>query len=303
MSAKPAPRAKRGANCFLNINQFVEWNYRATIPHMENNQANVEVAASHPVHQITPLSKYFAVGLFIVLPFLGGFIGYSYGLKQAVLEPMVLTVPTQTAEPAESEVVVEPVTSEGGGSRSLEEIFDLANKQLETELFFSPEWGVGFTYARHVSHQQPLFVTVEGRVITLVHNQNNGPTLEVFEKDPRMTIEEAIQDRFLAGRDPAKCYLRKLDKLDWYQGSEFYDYEKYSISYDIIQNPEFGQTPWDNADNCPEHYRQTNAAVFFIYNPKAPDRYLFGFFGQDSVASDGRPNSDWSNSIKILPRD
>ena len=48
--------------------------------YMENNtieSSKVESAFSS-LHQVTPLSKYLALILFIILPFLGGYIGYVY---------------------------------------------------------------------------------------------------------------------------------------------------------------------------------------------------------------------------------
>lgn len=35
----------------------------------------------HPVNQITPVSKYLALALFILLPFVGGYVGYQVGIS------------------------------------------------------------------------------------------------------------------------------------------------------------------------------------------------------------------------------
>lgn len=252
---------------------------------MENNQANVEVAVPHPVHQITPLSKYFALCLFIALPFLGGFIGYSYGLKQAVMEPMVLTVPTVGDE------VVQPVTSEGGGSRSLEEIFDLANKQPGTELFFSPEWGIGFTYYPLVYSQEPITVETKGSVINLFYDPNYGQTIEVFEKDPSISIEDAIKDRFLQGINPEICFVEAEAK-----GS----YIKAEIAYPMNTDPIMAW--FETSYECPGRYSRTNGIQYFLYNPAVPTKYLFVRVGQDSLTHSGDPKIPWSESVQILPQ-
>lgn len=36
------------------------------------------------LHQVTPLSKYLAMALFVILPFLGGWIGYTYAPEEVV---------------------------------------------------------------------------------------------------------------------------------------------------------------------------------------------------------------------------
>ncbi len=59
--------------------------YRATISIMEPENTNQEVAHATQIsrlRQVTPLSKYLAMVLFIILPFVGGWIGYTYALVQ-----------------------------------------------------------------------------------------------------------------------------------------------------------------------------------------------------------------------------
>ncbi len=51
---------------------------------MEPQIATPVAAEKHIVHQVTPLSKYLAMTLFIVLPFVGGWIGYTYAPEKIV---------------------------------------------------------------------------------------------------------------------------------------------------------------------------------------------------------------------------
>ncbi len=71
--------------------------------HETNNQI-VEPATSaesvaktpHPVNQVTPLSKYLAMVIFIALPFVGGYIGYQLAPERVIEIPVSQTlVPTQ----------------------------------------------------------------------------------------------------------------------------------------------------------------------------------------------------------------
>ena len=69
----------------------------------ENNNQMSESAATtpvsnspHPVNQITPLSKYLALTLFVLLPFVGGYIGYRYATPEATVAPLDLGVSTQS---------------------------------------------------------------------------------------------------------------------------------------------------------------------------------------------------------------
>ncbi|MES2966868.1 MAG: hypothetical protein V4668_03705 [Patescibacteria group bacterium] len=47
-----------------------------------------KIAQPHPVNQITPVSKYLALALFIILPFLGAYIGYQLAPEKVVEVPV-----------------------------------------------------------------------------------------------------------------------------------------------------------------------------------------------------------------------
>jgi hypothetical protein len=54
---------------------------------MENEtqeQEEVQVEQKSKLHQVTPLSKYLALALFMILPFLGGWIGYTYAPEKVM---------------------------------------------------------------------------------------------------------------------------------------------------------------------------------------------------------------------------
>lgn len=50
----------------------------------KNEQVVVEETEPSPLHIVTPLSKYLAMMLFVILPFLGGWIGYTYAPEKVV---------------------------------------------------------------------------------------------------------------------------------------------------------------------------------------------------------------------------
>lgn len=67
---------------------------------MENNNFNQEVIEqapdnSSPLHKVTPLSKYLAMLLFIALPFLGGWIGYTYAPEKIVVVEEIAATQSQ----------------------------------------------------------------------------------------------------------------------------------------------------------------------------------------------------------------
>jgi hypothetical protein len=85
-----------------------------------NQQPNLVESSSvtseniHPVNQITPLSKYLAMVLFIMLPFLGGYVGYTLAPEKVVeVENVVITKSDTVDENTQSNADISPDVSEG----------------------------------------------------------------------------------------------------------------------------------------------------------------------------------------------
>ena len=90
---------------------------------MENETQGEELAQAESkslLHSVTPLSKYLAMALFIVMPFIGGWVGYTYApekvveVERVVVKEVVVVESEEKPEiEIENEVTQEenPVTS------------------------------------------------------------------------------------------------------------------------------------------------------------------------------------------------
>jgi hypothetical protein len=56
------------------------------------NQEEVQVEQKSQLHQVTTLSKYLAMALFVILPFLSGYIGYVYAPEKVVEKEVIREV-------------------------------------------------------------------------------------------------------------------------------------------------------------------------------------------------------------------
>ncbi len=91
---------------------------------METENIDVQVE-TNPLHTVTPVSKYLAMALFIIMPFLGGWIGYTYAPEKVV----------------EVERVVEVGTNAGK---------DLTSSSQVTETYADMQNGITFDYPAHI---------------------------------------------------------------------------------------------------------------------------------------------------------
>ena len=99
-----------------------------------NNQTEESMAAepvvviAHPVHQVTMLSKYLAMALFIVLPFLGAYIGYRLAPEKTIEVPVVMSTSTPNLLP------VSDVASSGQESMQARATLDLLQLPIAPSL-------------------------------------------------------------------------------------------------------------------------------------------------------------------------
>jgi hypothetical protein len=79
---------------------------------MEPEIQNIEPKQTHPVFTVTTLSKYLALALFILLPFIGGYIGYVYAPSDAPVLESYAQLEQKQALPQQNteDKIVQPVS-------------------------------------------------------------------------------------------------------------------------------------------------------------------------------------------------
>jgi putative hemolysin len=198
--------------------------------------------------------------------------------------------------PAEKQNNNEAVDNQPKNQPTREEIFGLDQKETGTKLYYSEKLGVGFTYLNYnYASKTPVTILEKDNKISV-----DTQTIEVFEKDPSLTLAAAIEEKFLKGYNSADCWVKSKETSE--QNLE--SYISATISYPPAENSE--EPFFENSKKCPQLYSETNGMQYFLMNKDVPDRFLFVRIGQYSAASDGTPRtetggSNWTGSIRILP--
>gem|GEM_PF-6595730 len=167
---------------------------------------------------------------------------------------------------------------------------NLDKKAPGTKFYYSSSMGVAFTY-RELFDNQNIKITESGNNINI-----DGQNLYFFEKDPELSLVEALSEKFLIGYKEEECFAKQ--------------YENKNTSSSYVKA---GLSPGGNLRNglevfnkCPLDYGETNGARYFLMDNNIPEKFFFVELGQAAVASDGtideegNTSSDWSNSIKIF---
>lgn len=211
--------------------------------------------------------------LVIIILILLGIVSYLVFSNKTALAPEMPALTTST----------EP---------NLNQIFGLSQKEAGTKIYYSEKLGIGFTYLP-VANQE-LKITEIGNKISL-----GDQSIEVFAKDPSLTLDEAIKSQFLQGYDSKDCFVKSNEASE----QKLLNYISAVISFPPATDP--NGPWWQNSDKCPQNYSETNAVQYFLMNKDVPGKFMFVKIGQDAVASDGTPltptgSFGWSHSIRIL---
>lgn len=194
----------------------------------------------------------------------------------------------QETSGADSSLTPAPIAQPDSSS-----VFELNKKEAGTKIYYSDKLGIGFTYLSLDPGYTPN-ITETATKIDL-----DGQSIEVFTKDPKLTLAEAIKDNFLSGYDQKDCFVKVYETNE----QELSNYISAGISFPAPSDPSMPW--WQNSVKCPRYYSETNGLQYFLMNNDVPDKFLFVKLGQASSASDGTPRTpevgfDWSHSIRIL---
>lgn len=254
------------------------------------------------------------VGALITITVVYGIDYFSPKAEPTPVEPVATITPevkptpvvenTPSPEPTPTpEAPKEKVYSQD----ELNTIFEMDKKKAGTKLFYSDKLGVGFTYSLPEdlpSNIYEISAVEKGNGVALGYYEKGSTksewiNLEVFTKDPKDTLEQAITKELLSGVDPKKCFAQKHSDIDSLKEQQpQYNYAE--IFYPVPTN---GDVWFGGITNCPEKvqiYAATNGRQFFSEDPKVPSKYLFVRVGQESIASSGLGNEGWERSLRIL---
>lgn len=223
-----------------------------------------------------------------------------------VVEPVSQTDPVvDDVDTINQETTTEKVYSQ----EELNQIFEMDKKSPDTKLFYSERLGVGFTFATLKEDPKSRILSIkekDSKIAIIDQNSENlgdkifenaDADIEVFTKDPKDTLGQAISKEFLTGVDSKKCFATKST-----YGEQLESYIYAVISYaptpgsDVVIN--------NGIKNCPKEAQpyatRDDGIQFFLEDPKVPYKYLYLRIGQGAFAESGLGNEGWERSLRIL---
>ncbi|PIR43826.1 hypothetical protein COV24_00680 [candidate division WWE3 bacterium CG10_big_fil_rev_8_21_14_0_10_32_10] len=164
--------------------------------------------------------------------------------------------------------------------------------------YTSKNLGVSFLYMEEMpldSTFKVMIQEIDNKIY--VYGSNFEPTtgqyIEVFNKDPNMTLEQALSQDFLNTAEyQQSCAISSVSPDNTYPSTM-------SVANIILKNNfEDLEKRFEELKKCPSPYTQSNGISYFIYDFSYPTKYAFVSIGQYSIPSDTN-GTTWQNTIKF----
>lgn len=215
-----------------------------------------------------------------------------------------LTKQTTLPTPLPTQTAIQPTTSSsseiGPINNAPSTIISPEEKNPNSNYFTSTKLGISFRYAKQVGsgkNSQKVSTFESGNKV-YVYTGNTKPEtgqyVEVFQKDPSDTFEQAIKKQLLSGIPDNDCFVRiSTDKK---LPSNF---TKATIAFPVPTNSE--EPAFTFGEKCPENYRMSNGISYFLFDKNYPGKFLFLSIGQYAIpAESGKETPTWQDTIKIF---
>jgi hypothetical protein len=251
-------------------------------PEQVNQEPEVTEKPRHSaLNTVTPLSKYLAMALFVTLPFVGGYIGYTFVPEKVVEVEKIVEVEKRVSVPVQSQnaiysfdFVSNPSTSTQRLLFSRQELFDREDElykafginKYKTNLppGVTDDEPTGDLYKLQNESVDSTYTFYQGNGISLLLPYNEGYGYPYY----RLTPYDELRDRiFFGGIEP--CPAGCLNSGGMYEGSiTFYPAGSLEEQISLLESQEL--------TDCEERRVNTNIVGQYCTQRSAmPDRVLF----------------------------
>jgi hypothetical protein len=166
--------------------------------------------------------------------------------------------------------------------------------------YYSPTLGIKFNYINNADGTPISVERLENIVCVTVEHEwykndgtqddfcPHGQSVEIFSKDPSISLSNAIENKFLVGYDKKECFVELLNK----------EGKKAIISYPT-DNRGSDDPWWVNSKNCPHGYSKANGIRYFYYDNNFPEKYAFFDIGQYYIDGANNGETTWQDTFKF----
>lgn len=166
--------------------------------------------------------------------------------------------------------------------------------------YVNPKLGISFLYLVIDGFDNVTEITTKEigskvYVYAKKYNYNAGQYVEVFDKNPKQTLKEAIETKFLENYSTEKCFASVQQLPASYPSS----YTKATINITGDISTMSMEERLEKVRQCPQDYIGSGGIAYFLMDNNHPDKFVFFSIGQYSMLS-GVDDLTWQDTIEFL---
>lgn len=161
------------------------------------------------LHEVTPLSKYLAMALFVLLPFVGGYVGYAFAPEKVVKMESVKIIEMQSEE-NKYNTIVDPsiyISFEKNERKGLS-----SKATLE---FIGKDHSVSFDYSTHIEINPSA---IDGNLLVALKEKKGDGFLNIQTYSNGLCWYGICTDEI-------EVDTTKIGSMDWFSYKNFYCYD------------------------------------------------------------------------------
>lgn len=214
-------------------------------------------------------------------------IDYRYENKVKMIESEIKEIRRELDDFKRIKEIKEEVTIE-----NQDVLIDDQNEKLKNE-YYNEDMGIKFQYNANTTTIIPTNDTVEVKLNEL---QGKGQHIKMLQKDPSLTLSEAIEEYILIDTIKVDCRVNTSLYQDMLMGEEEIATIEYKLYTD--RDVEITDGAYPQYHNCPEEYVFQNGASYFVMDKNYSDRFYYISLGQYNISTEkGVP---WNSTIQIF---
>ena len=255
----------------------------------QNPITPVPPITTYPTPQPVPSSKTpWLVIVIVLLVGIASYFGYqTYQLKkQLIVQPTPSQAITDINDPASTSTPT-PSTP--------------TDPNIKT--FTSQKLGVTFNYQeKYVGSDETVSTKEIGNRVyvysSAIGQPDQGQYVEVFNKNPQQSFEDAIKGTILQGYSESDCLIQISNSNPTgskYQLPTNYEIARIDVPHSGTEDMEIiGQ----KFAKCPRTYASSGGLAYFLFDSTHPDKYVFFSIGQ--YALNAGDNITWEDTFRFI---
>lgn len=179
---------------------------------------------------------------------------------------------------------------------------DQAAGNSNSKKFTSTSLGISFSYLEN-QNQGHWTITVkemgDKACVTYDTNDNDcskGQYVQVFQKTPADTLENAITKQFLKGYSTNDCFVTTNYPYTNIKPPLGFP-STYRIAVISFPAPTDPNTGMQNANKCPRPYTAAGGLAYFLEDTNHPDKLFFFHIGQYGIEAENK--LQWNQTVEI----